>query len=239
MSENNYCPCCGRHCSLDTPRCPRGEAYVRTGEITKREGRVQDCVENREISTEKYSTLDMDNKLIMNLRDLGHQIRFLFEGKGSQKRILIILHENGGMTQRELTERIGIQPGSASEVIKKLESAGLIQRQNSSSDRRTVDITLTPEGRIQAEEAAAQRKQRHQEMFSCLSEEEKKSLLELSEKLNADWAVRYRDAGKEHRHHGPEGHHSPMEHHGPEGHHGSMEHHGPEGRHGGRGFHRH
>lgn len=68
----------------------------------------------------KYQELDVDNKLIMNLRDLGHTLRILFEGKGSQKRILILLYEAEGMTQRELTEKLGVQPGSASEVIGKL-----------------------------------------------------------------------------------------------------------------------
>lgn len=141
-----------------------------------------------------YDTMDMDKKLIINLRDLGHVIRFLYEGKGSQKRILIILHETGGMTQRELTERMGVQPGSASEVIGKLESAGLIQRKRSRTDRRTTDIELTETGRIRAEEAVEQRKMRHLEMFSCLSAEEKESLLALVEKLNVDWDDRYGDS---------------------------------------------
>lgn len=145
-----------------------------------------------------YKEMDMDNKLIMNLRDLGHMIRFLFEGKGSQKRILIILNETGKMTQRELTERIGVQPGSASEVIGKLESAGLIRRTPSEADRRTTDIQLTEAGKARAEEAAAQRKKRHQEMFSCLSEEEKETMLTLIEKLNADWDSRYHEKNKEH-----------------------------------------
>lgn len=133
----------------------------------------------------------MEKKLIMNLRDLGHMIRFLYEGKGSQKQILIILYESGSMTQRALTERIGIQPGSASEVIGKLESAGLIQRERSQTDRRTTDIQLTEEGQRQAKEAAQQRKVRHQEMFSCLSEKERETLLGILEKLNADWNGRY------------------------------------------------
>lgn len=120
-------------------------------------------------------------------------IRFLFEGKGSQKRILIILFESGSMTQRELTVRLGIQPGSASEVIGKLEHAGLIRRTPGREDRRTVDIQLTEEGRIRAEEAFAARRLRHQEMFACLSEEEKLHLLALLEKLNADWDRRYRE----------------------------------------------
>lgn len=134
---------------------------------------------------------DINKKLILNLRDLGHMIRFLYEGKGSQKQILIILLKAGNMTQRELTERIGVQPGSASEVIGKLESAGLILRTPNQTDRRTTDIQLTQTGRLQAEEAARQRKIRHQEMFSCLSSEEKETLLMLTEKLNKDWDNRY------------------------------------------------
>lgn len=152
-----------------------------------------------------YDLLDTNNKLIMNLRDLGHMIRFLFEGKGSQKRILIILHETGSMTQRELTERLGVQPGSASEVIGKLESAGLIQRTQSSEDHRTSEIRLTDTGREKACEAAQQRKQRHQEMFSGLSEEEKETLLALTEKLNADWHSRYHDYDKHMCHSGAHG----------------------------------
>lgn len=147
---------------------------------------------------------DINNKLIMNLRDLGHTIRFLYEGKGSQKQILMILLKAGSITQRELTERIGIQPGSASEVIGKLEAAGLILRTPSQSDRRTTDVELTQEGRIQAKEALRQRKKRHQEMFSCLSDEEKEELLALAEKLNADWDIRYREGAGAAGHH--EGH---------------------------------
>lgn len=135
--------------------------------------------------------MDADNRLIMNLRELGHVIRFLSEGKGSQSRILIILLKEGNMTQRELTQRLGIQPGSASEVIGKLESAELILRSLSSRDRRTANIELTPKGRAQAQEALARRKMRQREMLSGLTEEEKDTLLLLTEKLCVDWQVRY------------------------------------------------
>lgn len=143
--------------------------------------------ENNYCCRADYDALDKNDKLIMNLRDLGHTIRFLYEGRGSQKRILIILYKTGSMTQKELTERLGVQPGSASEVLGKLESAGLILRRQSQTDRRTTDIQLTDAGRIKAKEAVGQRQMRHQKMFSCLSEEEKDTLLALAEKLNADW----------------------------------------------------
>lgn len=142
------------------------------------------------LDSERYAAMDMDSKLQAMIRELGHASRFRFDGKGGQGRILRILSETGTMTQRELTERLGIQPGSASEVIGKLEKAGLIQRTASEADRRTADITLTEAGKAQAAEQAAQRQDRNREMFASLTEEEKKTLLTLLEKLNGSWAKR-------------------------------------------------
>lgn len=134
----------------------------------------------------------INEELIIRLRNLSHVMHFLYEGKGSQKRVLIILKEMGGnTTQKELTRRLGIQPGSASEVIAKLEQTGCIRRSPSREDKRTADISLTEKGRAQAEEARNQRMRRHEEMFACLSVEEKKQLLSLLTKINEDWDSRY------------------------------------------------
>lgn len=156
---------------------------------------------------------DRNKKLILNLRDLSHTMRFLYEGKGSQKRILIVLNEIGGsVTQRELTGRLGIQPGSASEVIAKLEDAGYIRRTPNEADRRTINIDLTETGKTAAEEAQKERKQRHEQMFSCLSDDEKGQLLCLLEKVNADWKQRYQDPEEKHGLH--KHHHKGHEHYG-------------------------
>ena len=146
--------------------------------------------------------VDENNMLITNLRDISHLMRSLYEGKGSQRRILIVLNTKQSITQRELTKYLGIQPGSVSEVLAKLEAAGLILRSPSESDRRTVDISLTPSGRTAAQEAITQRRSRHQEMFACLSAEEKTLLLQLLQKINMDWKKRYGSAaGRGHRPH--------------------------------------
>lgn len=139
----------------------------------------------------KYSSVDIDNKLIWNLWDISHTMRRISEGKGSQKRILIMLLEAGTITQSELTQALGIKPGSVSEVLGKLESIDMITRSLSETDRRTAEIKLTEEGKQMAEEAARQREKRHQEMFACLSEKEKETLLSLLEKMNFDWENRY------------------------------------------------
>lgn len=137
---------------------------------------------------------DINDKLIINLRDLSHIMRSLYEGRASQKNILIVLRKVGSITQRELTARLGIQPGSASEILSKLENAGLIVRTESKTDRRTSDISLTDRGEQMAREAAEQRSRRHVEMFSCLSGGEKEELLSLLEKVHEDWECRYRAA---------------------------------------------
>lgn len=159
-----------------------------------------------------YSAADINDKLIINLRDLNRTMQFLYEGRGSQKRILIILEELGGSaTQRELTERLGIQPGSASEVIAKLESTGSIKRTPHETDRRTVDVALTEAGRSLAAEAKDLRIRRHAQMFSCLVEGEKQQLLSLLEKVNANWEAFYHSGDESHGPCGcPQAHH----HHG-------------------------
>lgn len=153
-----------------------------------------------------YQSADENDRIIINLRDLGHVMRGLYEGRGSQKRVLIVLSEIGGaISQRDLTERLGIQPGSASEVVAKLEAAGAVRRSPGAADRRTMDVELTVAGRQMAAEARAQRARRHEEMFLCLSDGEKAQLLALLEKLSADWAERYGGEGEHPRHGGRRG----------------------------------
>ncbi len=149
---------------------------------------------SREPKTEQmtqYLTETVNGRLIISLRNISHTMRSLYEGKGSQKRVLIVLSETGTITQRELTQRLAIQSGSVSEVIAKLERMGLVARSLSETDRRTADISLTEEGRRQAQTAMEQRKRRHEEMFSALTDEEKERLLTLLETISQDWEERY------------------------------------------------
>lgn len=215
MLEKKICPGCGRRCDLSEPHCSRGEEYLRTEKISgsAQGGEYSEPCRNNDCG------LDLNDRLVHDLLDLGHVLRSQYEGRASQKRILIILNETGSITQKDLTERLGIQPGSASEILAKLENAGLIIRTQNENDRRTTDVCLTDTGRGLAGNALTQRQKRHAEMFSCLSEEEKGTLLSLMEKVCADWRVRYRESGKPHGHGGHHGgDHAGHEDHG--GHHG-------------------
>ncbi len=137
----------------------------------------------------RYQQDDTNGKLMALLRVLGHRGHAM-EGFGGQNRVLTILKEEGEMTQRALTERLGIQPGSASEIIGKLEKAGYLIRTPGLKDRRTADISLTEAGATRAEEAAEKRETQREEMFAALTEEERETLRELMEKLYNAWAER-------------------------------------------------
>ena len=189
MTEKEPCPACGKGREFaKTAAPPKGD---------RKEGRP------RAMRMPRYDSADMNEKLILNLRDISHVMRMQYEGKASQKRILIVLRKSGTLTQKELTERLGIQPGSASEILSKLENAGLIVRIPNETDRRTANLLLTDLGNELASAAAEQRQKRHEEMFSCLTSEEKATLLSLLEKVSTDWESRF--AGSHHH----SGAHSP------------------------------
>ena len=142
--------------------------------------------ENRELS----------GPIVHQIWNVTHILRRISDGRAGQKRILTILLRNENITQSELTAHLGIQPGSASEILSKLEGAGLIRRVENQSDRRTVRIELTARGRREAEAAKAEKDDRKQELLSPLSTEEQEQLLRLLEKMNTAWAEHHEDPEK-------------------------------------------
>ena len=74
-----------------------------------------------------YNEKDTVGKLVSNFWKISRVLRDTYDGRGSQRRVLtVLLKSDDVITQSALTERLDIQPGSASEVLAKLEAAGLI-----------------------------------------------------------------------------------------------------------------
>lgn len=139
---------------------------------------------------------ELNGRIVHQIWNVTHILRRISDGRAGQKRILIILLRNEDVTQSELTAHLGIQPGSASEILSKLETAGLIRRIENRADRRTVRIELTASGRREAEAAKAEKDDRKQELLSPLSTEEQKQLLQLLEKMNTAWTEHHEDPEK-------------------------------------------
>ena len=125
--------------------------------------------------------------LLRRMRILSHLLYHRFSPNASQHRVLRILREEGGKTQKELACRLEIRPASLSEVLAKLEKAGLIERERLERDRRNCVIRITENGLADARAHDRDRTLLSRRLFRTLDRDEEKALAAILDKLAADW----------------------------------------------------
>lgn len=86
----------------------------------------------------------------------------------------------------DIAVKLEIVPRSATGMVDALESAGLVARRPDTSDRRSVLVELTPEGRSLIDRMAIARRASARELFGRLSTDQQSRLLEILDVLNAD-----------------------------------------------------
>ncbi|MGI6238389.1 MAG: MarR family winged helix-turn-helix transcriptional regulator [Christensenellales bacterium] len=126
-----------------------------------------------------------DRELYSAMRLCGHHLHRMTDGRAGQGRLLSILLERDGITQREMQDIVDVRSGTLSEVLGKLEAAELIERRASEADRRMVRVHLTEAGRRVAQEQEGAREEQLSGIFNCFSAEEKAQLRALIDRLNA------------------------------------------------------
>ena len=60
--------------------------------------------------------------------------------------VLLVLWEQGRLTVGRLGERLHLDSGTLSPLLKRLEANGFVRRERSTTDERLVDVTLTDAG---------------------------------------------------------------------------------------------
>ena len=133
------------------------------------------------------SDISPDVALMRQMRRCSHLLYHKFSLNFSQNRILVLLKREGPMTQKALMCQMQIQPGSLSEVLSKVETAGLVERRRCEDDRRNFEIRLTQEGEKQAEAFERDRQDLAKLLLEPLTQAEKESLMEILTKLHAHW----------------------------------------------------
>lgn len=68
--------------------------------------------------------------------------------------VMLVLWEKDGLSVREIGERLYLDSGTLSPLLKRLEAMGLLQRVRSARDERVVEIRLTEKG-LRLQEGAA------------------------------------------------------------------------------------
>jgi MarR family transcriptional regulator, organic hydroperoxide resistance regulator len=67
--------------------------------------------------------------------------------------VMLVLWERDGVPVKDIGERLHLDSGTLTPLLKRLEAAGLIKRARSSEDERQVLIALTPQGQTLREKA--------------------------------------------------------------------------------------
>src|SRR5262245_40125213 len=133
------------------PRGPNGTApapaarTMSTAALRVTAARKRSAARRREVPRVGLGALLRNADLAFNRgvrEDLPrHDITF------SQFQHLWQLWKHDGLAQVELSRRIGIETASSTAAIDQLEKRGLIARRRDASDRRRINVTLTPAGR--------------------------------------------------------------------------------------------
>jgi DNA-binding MarR family transcriptional regulator len=67
--------------------------------------------------------------------------------------VMLVLWEQDGMAVKEIGERLFLDSGTLTPLLKRLEAAGLVKRTRSSKDERQVIVALTAQGEALKEKA--------------------------------------------------------------------------------------
>jgi DNA-binding MarR family transcriptional regulator len=92
----------------------------------------------------------------------------------AQYYLLSPLETERGVALSRLAELAGIAPPTATRIIDGLEKAGLVNRERSSTDRRTVLVSLTPTGRRRVVRKRTELADRRRRLYENLEPDERR-----------------------------------------------------------------
>ena len=144
--------------------------------------------------------LEQKTRVIFLMEKYAHYIFHRFFEKPGRDRALRILSDSGTITQKAFADKMNIRPSSASDILTKMESEGLITRACHDGDKRNINITITEEGRKINEEVSVKQQEAVKQMMLSLTAEELTTLETLMNKLLSDWDYKF---GEEEKLYGP------------------------------------
>ena len=121
---------------------------------------------------------------IMRARTPAEQMRFPHHA------VLACLDEFGSASQREVSERLQLDPSDVVAFVDWLEGAGFVRRRRDEKDRRRYALDLTPPGRRALRLRARSAQRMNEELFSALSPDERGQLRTLLLKAISSRAAR-------------------------------------------------
>jgi MarR family transcriptional regulator, organic hydroperoxide resistance regulator len=97
--------------------------------------------------------------------------------------IFAVIRDNPGVPPSSLASLLRLRLPNLIKILNELESSGFIKRNRSKSDRRAVELMLTPKGAKLIHEATRLTEPYNQKMLAPLNEAEQRTLLELLNRI--------------------------------------------------------
>lgn len=105
-------------------------------------------------------------------------------GRGQIRLLKLLVDSPAGLTNAEIAEILDIRPSSVSATLSRLEEAGLIVREPSTTDKRAVIVRLSDKGLKMVEHRSQGVSDMADQLFGCLSDDEQAELQRLLDKLS-------------------------------------------------------
>ena len=106
-----------------------------------------------------------------------------------ETRLMHILLDNGGLSAKELAERMDIRPPSLTEALDRLEKKGKVERVRDEADSRVFRLHLTDHGRQEMKNRLEESSEMRRVVENCLAAEERRIFCELCDKLSLHLAA--------------------------------------------------
>lgn len=137
--------------------------------------RCPECKKHKDNTEMTLAWLLRDIHQMAQTRLAQNLVRYgLFVG---QPRILRLIHDHPGETQKQIADRLYVSGASLSISLKRLQKANLVEKRQSKLDRRRHELYLTLSGEKAIEKCSNDLRSLYGNMMSGLSHEEVQQLL--------------------------------------------------------------
>jgi len=105
--------------------------------------------------------------------------------------LLAVLWEKEGVTHSELAHRMHVSPATVTNMIKRMEKAGFVERRPDAEDQRVSHVHLTDAGRAIRERVEGKWQEIEEHVFGSFTDGERETLYALLERVREELVKLY------------------------------------------------
>ncbi len=130
---------------------------------------------------QEYSARKLRELVVHSPKAYARLAKLLSE-TGEEGVLSCLLHSDGSLLPGELAARLDLTSGRIANILRSLESKGLVQRENVEQDGRKMRVFLSESGKVHAARLEESTLSQHQALLEHLGEEDAREMLRLLEK---------------------------------------------------------